>query len=128
MTEDVYTPTEDDQWWESLVEAPCDQGHRVFIDDGDGGVYACPVCSPPVERVKPTLEQVVDALAAQPPGSAEWTSSRLMQTARAVLALYPGRTETEVKAEVLRDADDTGLSQMMRDMGEDNGNPYRARS
>lgn len=25
-------------------------------------------------------------------------------------------------------ADDTGLSQMMRDMGEDNGNPYRARS
>lgn len=39
----------------------------------------------------------------------------------------------EVKAEAWDEgydahADDTGLSQMMRDMGEDNGNPYRARS
>ncbi len=54
--------------------------------------------------VKPSLEQVVDVLAAQPPGRGEWTSSRIMQTARAVLALLPGRTETEVKAEALRDA------------------------
>lgn len=58
--------------------------------------------SPPT--VKPTLEQVVDVLAAQPPGRGEWTSSRIMQTARAVLALFPGRTEAEVKAEALREA------------------------
>ena|SRR5690606_17363292 len=38
--------------------------------------------------VKPTLEQVVDVLAAQPPGNGEWTSSRIMQAARAVLALF----------------------------------------
>ena len=103
LAEFDVTPRGEGQWWESLVEAPCDQGHRVFIDDGDGGVYACPACALP-PTVKPSLEQVVDALAAQRPGSAEWTSSRIMQTARTILALLPGRTETEVKAEALREA------------------------
>lgn len=26
------------------VEAVCDEGHAVLIDDGDGGVHKCPVC------------------------------------------------------------------------------------
>ena len=44
------------------------------------------IATPPT--AKPTLEQVVDVLAARPPGRGEWTSSRIMQTARAVLALF----------------------------------------
>lgn len=34
-----------DRWWESLVEVACERGHVVFVDDGDGGVYACPLCA-----------------------------------------------------------------------------------
>jgi len=53
---------------------------------------------------KPTLEQVVDVLAAQPAGRGGSTSRRIMQTARAVLALRPGRSGAAVAAEALRDA------------------------
>lgn len=27
------------------VEAICYEGHRIFIDDGEGTVYACPACA-----------------------------------------------------------------------------------
>lgn len=57
-------PSEDDQWWESLVEAPCDRGHVVFIDDGDGGVYACPVCR--LSELRAEVERLRAVSAAQP--------------------------------------------------------------
>jgi hypothetical protein len=47
----------DDAWWESLVQAECDAGHVIFIDDGDGTVYACPACA---------LAEARAALAARP--------------------------------------------------------------
>ena len=36
---------DDDAWWESLVRAECKAGHIVYVDDGDGTVYACPSCA-----------------------------------------------------------------------------------
>jgi hypothetical protein len=47
----------DDAWWESLVQAECDAGHVIFVDDGDGTVYACPACA---------LAEARAALAARP--------------------------------------------------------------
>jgi len=35
----------DDAWWESLVQTECEVGHVVYVDDGDGTVYACPACA-----------------------------------------------------------------------------------
>lgn len=31
--------------WGGMVVADCAEGHRVAVDDGDGGVYRCPLCA-----------------------------------------------------------------------------------
>lgn len=129
-------PSEGDQWWESLVEAPCDQGHRVFIDDGDGGVYACPACAPP-PTVKPSVEDVARAIlmvtqAADVDPDYAWSvqypevQDELLDQARAVLALLPGRAETEVGAEAWDKGYMTGYRDRGREESYDLGaNPYR---
>lgn len=94
VIEDALPDAHDHKWqWRQNVTS---RGYRmtpyeVCVVDGCGAARqvdepAALMPAPPA--VKPTLEQVVDVLAAQPPGRGEWTSSRIMQTARAVLALF----------------------------------------
>lgn len=119
MSEDTtVTPTAHDHEWQRRQNVTS-RGYRmtpyeVCVADGCDAarqVDEPAALMPATPTVKPTLEQVVDALAAQPPGNGEWTSSGIMQAARAVLALYPGRTEAEVKAEALRDAADDPVAE-----------------
>jgi hypothetical protein len=53
----VSAAAPDERWWESLVQAECEVGHVIFMDDGDGTVYACPACA---------LAEARAALAARP--------------------------------------------------------------
>lgn len=111
LAEFDVAPRGEGQWWESLVEAPCDQGHRIFIDDGDGGVYACPACAllPSVEDVARAILMATQVADVDPDYA--WSvqypevQDELLDQARAVLALFPGRTE----AEVYREGYDQGL-------------------
>lgn len=41
-----------DDTFAGFVLAECEVGHRVAIDDGDGGSYACPLCARPVAEGK----------------------------------------------------------------------------
>lgn len=43
------------------VEAICHEGHRIFIDDGEGTVYACPACALELARSRlDTIRSLAD--------------------------------------------------------------------
>ena len=80
--------------------------YEVCVVDGCGAARQVdePAAHPPAPpTVKPSVEALADALAAEGIGP-EPGEPDLTPTAERLLALLPGRTEAEVKAEALREA------------------------